>query len=51
MKKGFDNNKYVKIQSKKIKERFKLFDKPLYESYLSIHLKKDNKQDEKNTYQ
>ncbi|MBR5369844.1 MAG: DUF1846 domain-containing protein [Bacilli bacterium] len=27
MKKGFDNNKYVKIQSKKIKERFKLFDK------------------------
>ena len=27
MKKGFDNDKYVKIQSKKIKERFKLFDK------------------------
>ena len=27
MKKGFDNAKYVKIQSKKIKERFKLFDK------------------------
>ena len=27
MKKGFDNKKYVKIQSKKIKERFKLFDK------------------------
>ena len=27
MKKGFDNNKYIKIQSKKIKERFKLFDK------------------------
>ena len=27
MKKGFDNEKYVKIQSKKIKERFKLFDK------------------------
>ena len=27
MKKGFDSNKYVKIQSKKIKERFKLFDK------------------------
>ena len=27
MKTGFDNNKYVKIQSKKIKERFKLFDK------------------------
>ena len=27
MKKGFDNNKYVKLQSKKIKERFKLFDK------------------------
>lgn len=27
MKVGFDNNKYVKIQSKKIKERFKLFDK------------------------
>ena len=24
---GFDNNKYVKIQSKKIKERFKMFDK------------------------
>lgn len=24
---GFDNKKYVKIQSKKIKERFKLFDK------------------------
>lgn len=27
MKYGFDNNKYVKIQSKAIKERFKLFDK------------------------
>ena len=27
MKAGFDNNKYVKIQSEKIKERFKLFDK------------------------
>ncbi len=27
MKTGFDNNKYVKIQSEKIKERFKLFDK------------------------
>lgn len=27
MKKGFDNNKYVKIQSEKIRERFKLFDK------------------------
>ena len=27
MKMGFDNDKYVKIQSKKIKERFKLFDK------------------------
>ena len=27
MKKGFDNAKYVKIQSQKIKERFKLFDK------------------------
>ncbi len=27
MKKGFDNKKYVKIQSEKIKERFKLFDK------------------------
>ena len=27
MKKGFDNDKYVKIQSEKIKERFKLFDK------------------------
>ena len=27
MKKGFDNDKYVKIQSKKIRERFKLFDK------------------------
>ena len=27
MKKGFDNEKYVKIQSKKIKERFTLFDK------------------------
>ena len=27
MKNGFDNKKYVKIQSKKIKERFKLFDK------------------------
>ena len=27
MKIGFDNKKYVKIQSEKIKERFKLFDK------------------------
>lgn len=27
MKKGFDNDKYVKVQSKKIKERFKMFDK------------------------
>jgi len=27
MKNGFDNKKYVKIQSEKIKERFKLFDK------------------------
>lgn len=27
MKTGFDNKKYVKIQSEKIKERFKLFDK------------------------
>ncbi|MBR1779235.1 MAG: DUF1846 domain-containing protein [Clostridia bacterium] len=27
MKIGFDNEKYVKIQSQKIKERFKLFDK------------------------
>ncbi len=27
MKVGFDNEKYVKIQSEKIKERFKLFDK------------------------
>ena len=27
MKKGFDNDKYVKIQSGKIRERFKLFDK------------------------
>lgn len=27
MEKGFDNKKYVKIQSKKIKERFKLFDR------------------------
>ena len=27
MKVGFDNKKYVKIQSEKIKERFKLFDK------------------------
>ena len=27
MKIGFDNEKYVKIQSEKIKERFKLFDK------------------------
>ena len=27
MKNGFDNSKYVKTQSKKIKERFKLFDK------------------------
>ena len=27
MRKGFDNNKYVKIQSAKIRERFKLFDR------------------------
>ncbi|MDO4341892.1 MAG: DUF1846 domain-containing protein [bacterium] len=27
MKKGFDNDKYVKIQSEKIKERFNIFDK------------------------
>ena len=27
MKKGFDNAKYVKIQSEHIRERFKLFDK------------------------
>ena len=27
MKKGFDNKKYLKIQSEKIRERFKLFDK------------------------
>lgn len=27
MKKGFDNDKYIKIQSEKIKERLKLFDK------------------------
>ena len=27
MKKGFDNDKYVKVQSEKIRERFKLFDK------------------------
>ena len=27
MKEGFDNNKYVRIQSEKIKERFGLFDK------------------------
>ena len=27
MRKGFDNKKYVKVQSEKIKERFKLFDK------------------------
>ena len=27
MRLGFDNEKYVKIQSKKIKERFKMFDK------------------------
>ena len=27
MKKGFDNTKYVKIQSAKIRERFGLFDK------------------------
>ena len=27
MKKGFDNEKYVKIQSEKIKERIKMFDK------------------------
>ncbi len=27
MKRGFDSNKYYKLQSKTIKERFKLFDK------------------------
>ncbi|MDD2435592.1 MAG: DUF1846 domain-containing protein [Bacilli bacterium] len=27
MKKGFDNKKYVKLQSKKVKERMKMFDK------------------------
>ena len=27
MEKGFDNKKYIKVQSEKIKERFKLFDK------------------------
>ena len=27
MKYGFDDKKYVKIQSEKIRERFKLFDK------------------------
>ena len=27
MRKGFDNKKYLKVQSKKIKERFDLFDK------------------------
>ena len=27
MKKGFDNDKYIKIQSQNIKERIKLFDK------------------------
>ena len=27
MEKGFDNAKYVKIQSQKIRERFKLFDR------------------------
>ena len=27
MKIGFDNNKYVKMASAKIKERFKMFDK------------------------
>jgi len=27
MKNGFDNKKYIKVQSSKIKERFKLFDK------------------------
>ena len=27
MKTGFDNNKYIKLQSKKIKERIKMFDK------------------------
>ncbi len=27
MKQGFDNEKYIKLQSEKIKERFKLFDK------------------------
>ena len=27
MKTGFDNKKYIKLQSKKIKERIKMFDK------------------------
>jgi len=35
MKIGFDNDKYIKIQSKKIKERFYLFDK--------LYLKVDGK--------
>ena len=30
MKKGFDNDLYLKVQSKKIKERFKKFDNKLY---------------------
>lgn len=30
MKQGFDNEKYVKIQSEKIKERLKMFDNKLY---------------------
>ena len=27
MQEGFDNDKYIQIQSQKIKERFSLFDK------------------------
>ena len=27
MRKGFDNKKYLKVQSTRIRERFKLFDK------------------------
>ena len=27
MKAGFDNKKYIKLQTKKIKERIKMFDK------------------------
>ena len=39
MKKGFDNDKYVKIQSEKIKERFKT---NVYKS-LTLPLKTSNK--------